>query len=163
SLLADLVRKVRRLRRIGARLPLPRVAEALLRARGAALYHFAANVTRYYSVPLLIAGLLWPPLLIAAAVLLLTPPLADYYRLRRPRSRLHCRARGSEAPGTRRAAVFDTRRNPATGRRLRRCRVACQAHSDSTRAGMYRDRKMLRRSHWSAPPPAPSSHTRSLC
>ncbi len=74
--------KAHRLRRVGLQVPLPQVAGAVLRARGAALYHLSANIARYYSIPLLLASLLWPPLLLAAAVLLAISPITDYERLR---------------------------------------------------------------------------------
>jgi mycofactocin glycosyltransferase len=82
GLAAEVGRKASRLRRVGAQVPLPQVAGAVLRARGAALYHLGANIARYYSIPLLLAGLLWPPLLLAVALLLLIPALTDYVRLR---------------------------------------------------------------------------------
>jgi hypothetical protein len=52
------------------------------RQHGAALYHLGANVTRYYSLPLLAAALRWPNLRPALALLLLVPAVSDYYRLR---------------------------------------------------------------------------------
>ena len=52
-----------------------------MQAHRAALYHLGANVTRYYSLPLLAIGLRWPASLPALAILLLTPPIIDYYRL----------------------------------------------------------------------------------
>jgi mycofactocin system glycosyltransferase len=82
GLAVEIGRKADRLRRVGAQVPLPLVAGAVLRARGAALYHLGANIARYYSIPLLLAGLLWPPLLLAVALLLLIPALTDYVRLR---------------------------------------------------------------------------------
>jgi hypothetical protein len=46
------------------------------------LYHLSANATRYYGLSVLAAALLWPPLLPAAAVLLLVAPISDYSRSR---------------------------------------------------------------------------------
>ncbi|NTU84591.1 MAG: mycofactocin system glycosyltransferase [Chloroflexales bacterium] len=78
----EIWQKQRDLGRNGVRLPTRQVIGAVLHAHRAALYHLGANVTRYYSLPLLAAALLWPHLLSAAAILLLTPPAIDYYRLR---------------------------------------------------------------------------------
>jgi mycofactocin system glycosyltransferase len=74
--------KFQQLRQAGVRLPARQVIGAVLRAHGAALYHLGANVTRYYGLPLLVAGLLWPPLLLAAGILFLVPPITDHRRLR---------------------------------------------------------------------------------
>jgi mycofactocin glycosyltransferase len=82
SLASEFGVKFRRLQRVGARLPAGRVIGAVLREHGAALYHLGANLTRYYGLPLLGAGLFWPPLLLPLAVLLLTSPITSYYRLR---------------------------------------------------------------------------------
>jgi mycofactocin system glycosyltransferase len=78
----ELLAKFHRLRRLGVAIPASRIGAAVLREHGASLYHLSANVTRYYGLPLLIAGVLWPPLLPAAAVLLLASPISDYHRLR---------------------------------------------------------------------------------
>lgn len=75
--------KLCRLRRIGVALAPWRVVRGVLHEHRAALYHLGGTVTRYYSLPLLVIGLLWPPLLPALAVLLLSPALIDYGR-RRP-------------------------------------------------------------------------------
>ena len=74
--------KLSRLSGTGLRLPARKVAAAVLRQHGAGLYHFGANVTRYYSLPLLAASLLWSPLLPPVLLLLIVPPLVDYRRLR---------------------------------------------------------------------------------
>jgi len=79
---AELVRKRRELRRMGVALPVGRVAVALGREHAAAFYHLSANAVRYYGLPLLVGGALWPALLPAAIPLLATAPLADYRRLR---------------------------------------------------------------------------------
>lgn len=81
-LAVEIARKGRDLARNGVDLPLRQVIGAVLLEHRAALYHLGANVTRYYSLPLLAAGLLWPPLLPALAVLLLVPPIVDHRRLR---------------------------------------------------------------------------------
>ena len=76
----ELKGKLRRLRRVGAEVPSQRVRKAVLREHMAAFYHLSANVIRYYSLPLLGLGLLWPNLLAALAPLLLAAPVTDYYR-----------------------------------------------------------------------------------
>jgi hypothetical protein len=63
-------------------LPARRVAGAILAEHGASLYHLGANVIRYYSLPLLLAGLFWPPLLLPLLILTLIPPVTNYRRLR---------------------------------------------------------------------------------
>ena len=73
--------KRRDLSKNGVTLPTQDVGGAVLQAHRAALYHLGANVTRYYSLPLLAAGLRWPASLPALAILLLTPPIIDYHRL----------------------------------------------------------------------------------
>jgi mycofactocin system glycosyltransferase len=80
----EVAAKHRRLRRAGATVPLPRIGEAVLREHGASFYHLSANVTRYYSLPLLVAGLFWPALLLTLAPLVLIAPISDHRR-QRPR------------------------------------------------------------------------------
>lgn len=82
--LAQTGQKLRQVRQSRVRLPRWRVIRAVLLAHGASLYHLSAHVTRYYSLPLLAAGLVWPALLPAAVVLFLVPPVVDHHR-RRPR------------------------------------------------------------------------------
>jgi mycofactocin glycosyltransferase len=82
ALCIELGTKLRRLRRTGVRLPARKVAAAVVRQHGAGLYHFGANVARYYSLPLLGASLLWLPLLPPVLLLLAIPPLVDHRRLR---------------------------------------------------------------------------------
>ncbi len=73
----ELLNKSRKLRRTGVAVPLRRIGAAVLREHGASLYHLSATMTRYYGLPLLGLALLWPPLLPAAALLLLAAPIAD--------------------------------------------------------------------------------------
>jgi len=82
ALMREIRRKQRDLRRHGVHLPWHQVSAAVLQQHRAALYHLGANVTRYYSLPLLAAALLWRPLLPALLLLCLTPPALDYHRLR---------------------------------------------------------------------------------
>lgn len=84
SVSRELRTKSRRLHEAGAKIPLPQLIAAILREHTAALYHLGANVTRYYSLPLLAAAIAWPGLLPALALLLLLPAISDYYR-HRPR------------------------------------------------------------------------------
>lgn len=79
---AELVGKRRELRQMGVALPAGRVAVALGREHAAAFYHLSASAARYYSLPLLVGGGLWPALLPAVIALLAAAPLADYRRLR---------------------------------------------------------------------------------
>lgn len=82
ALAREIGRKRRELQRHGVHLPRGRVTAAVLLQHRAAFYHLGANVTRYYSLPLLALALLWRPLLPALLLLCLTPPALDYYRLR---------------------------------------------------------------------------------
>lgn len=82
ALAHEIGRKQRDLRQHGVHLPWGRVSAAVLLQHRAAFYHLGANVTRYYSLPLLALALLWRPLLPALLLLCLTPPVLDYYRLR---------------------------------------------------------------------------------
>ncbi len=88
SLGLELAQKQRRLRQAGLDLPFGRTLAAVLAAHRAALYHLGANLTRYYSLPLLLGMLLWPALRLPLAILLLVPPLIDYDRLNPPFGRL---------------------------------------------------------------------------
>ena len=85
---AELIEKRRKLRNLGVTLPLTLTAAALGREHAAAFYHLSANVIRYYSLPLLVSGLVWPSGLPALALLLAVAPLTDYQRLRPRLSRL---------------------------------------------------------------------------
>lgn len=80
-LCVEVLLKLRRLRKVGVRLPVRKVSVAVLRQHGAGLYHFGANVARYYSLPLLGLSPLWPPLLAPTFALLLVPPVVDHRRL----------------------------------------------------------------------------------
>jgi mycofactocin system glycosyltransferase len=81
-LISEYFEKLRLLRRAGVRPPAPCLCRALIREHAASLYHLSANVARYYALPLIAAGLLWPPALSATAALLLAAPLADHRRLK---------------------------------------------------------------------------------
>ena len=81
-LLQEMRQKARQLRQAGVALPTRRIAGAILAEHGASLYHLGANVIRYYSLPLLLVGLFWPPLLLPLLILGLIPPVTDYWRLR---------------------------------------------------------------------------------
>ncbi len=74
-------RKMQRLRQARVCLPITHIITAIAHEHTAALYHLGANITRYYSLPLLAAMLIWPPLIPAALVLLLVPPIIDHQRL----------------------------------------------------------------------------------
>ncbi len=76
----ETVGKHRRLHRMGLPVPARRLAQSILREQAASLYHLGCDVTRYYGVPLAAVGVLWPPLLAVAAVLLLVPPICDHRR-----------------------------------------------------------------------------------
>lgn len=82
ALCVELGAKLRRLRGTGLRLPIREIVAAVMRQHGAGLYHLGANVTRYYSLPLLGASLLWLPLLPPVLLLLAIPPAVDHRRLR---------------------------------------------------------------------------------
>jgi mycofactocin system glycosyltransferase len=77
----EVITKHQRLRHMGLKLPMRAVVTAVGRGHWASLYHLSANVSRYYSLPLLAAGLLWTKLLPVTAVLLLIAPVSDYRRL----------------------------------------------------------------------------------
>ncbi|TVR83231.1 MAG: mycofactocin system glycosyltransferase [Rhodospirillales bacterium] len=78
---AEVVAKQRRARRVGLRVPLPDMTASMVREHAASLYHFGHDVTRYHGVLLAGLAMLWPPLLSAAAVLMLLPPICDHRRL----------------------------------------------------------------------------------
>jgi len=78
----EIFSKQRQLRQTGARLPPAKLVKAVLREHGASLYHLSANVIRYYSLPLLVIGLIELNLLPAIMLLLLIAPVSDYRRLR---------------------------------------------------------------------------------
>ncbi len=82
AVVLEIAQKTRQIRRVGVDLPAHQVRRAILLEHGASLYHLGANVARYYSLPLLLVGLLWPPLLLPLLLLLLVPPITDYRRLR---------------------------------------------------------------------------------
>ncbi|MCP5426482.1 MAG: mycofactocin biosynthesis glycosyltransferase MftF [Gammaproteobacteria bacterium] len=82
ALTLETITKRQRIHRMGLKLPAGTVLSAVGRGHWASLYHLSAHVSRYYSLPLLIGGLLWTPLLPMTAVLLLIAPVSDYRRLR---------------------------------------------------------------------------------
>ena len=58
------------------------VLRATLRGHLAYTYHFCRHITRYYTLPLLIAGIILPPLLLLALMLVGVVTGVDYARLR---------------------------------------------------------------------------------
>ncbi len=78
----ELRNKQQQLVKTGVNLPLSLVGRAILQGHGASFYHLGANLTRYYSLPLLLMGLIWWPLLLVLLPLFLVTPLVDYFRLR---------------------------------------------------------------------------------
>ncbi len=78
----EIITKAWKLQRLGGAVPLPRVVAAVLRQHHAALYHLGANVTRYYSLPLLAVALWQRNMLPPVLLLVLLPPLSDYQRLK---------------------------------------------------------------------------------
>jgi mycofactocin glycosyltransferase len=73
------LRKVRR-----QRLPIGpfTVLRATLRGHLSYTYHLCRHLTRYYTLPLLIVGILLPPLLLLALILIIVVIAVDYIRLR---------------------------------------------------------------------------------
>jgi len=84
---AELIEKRRKLQNLAVLPPTGSIAAALGREHAAAFYHLSANATRYYSLPLLLAGLIWPWCWPPVILLLAVAPLFDYRRLRPPLSR----------------------------------------------------------------------------
>jgi mycofactocin system glycosyltransferase len=82
--LLDLVRRALRIQHFGASVPFAWIARALLRDYAAFFYHLCGNFARYYSIPFLLLGMLFPPLLFASLLALLYPVAYDWTR-RRPR------------------------------------------------------------------------------
>jgi mycofactocin system glycosyltransferase len=78
------LRHIQETRRQGIPLGTGTVALATLRGHLAYLYHFCQHLSRYYMWPLILATLLWPPLLPVTLAIVLIPALTDYCR-RRPR------------------------------------------------------------------------------
>ncbi len=77
----EIANKHRQLRRSGITLPASRVTQAIAREHVASMYGLSANLLRYYSLPLLGLGLLWPSLVPAIALILFMAPMIDYRRL----------------------------------------------------------------------------------
>ncbi|MBK8185373.1 MAG: mycofactocin biosynthesis glycosyltransferase MftF [Candidatus Competibacteraceae bacterium] len=84
---AELIEKQRKLRTLAVTMPASQIALALIREHAAGFYHLSANMARYYSLPLLGLGLLWPALLPALVLLLAVAPLTDTQRPRPQLSR----------------------------------------------------------------------------
>ncbi len=78
----EVIGKHRRLRRLGAVVPVRRVAAAVLREHYASMHGLSANVVRYYSLPLLGLAGLFPALLPAASILFVLAPATDHRRLK---------------------------------------------------------------------------------
>ncbi len=78
---AELVAKRRRLHALAVDVPARLLVASVIREHAASLYHLGHHATRYYGLPLVVAGLLWPPLLPVVALLVVVPPVADYRRL----------------------------------------------------------------------------------
>lgn len=70
---------VKRRRLLGSGLGFAQVAAAVVREYAALAFHLGSLVMRYYSAPLVVAGLLWPPLLVPLAALAF---IASYYGYR---------------------------------------------------------------------------------
>jgi mycofactocin system glycosyltransferase len=79
-LMRELTEKYQQLRQGGISVPLRWLGGALLREHMASLYHLSATITRYYSLPLLMAVWFWPSLLLPTVILLLIAPLGEYRR-----------------------------------------------------------------------------------
>ena len=58
------------------------VLRATLRGHVSYTYHLCRHLTRYYSLPLLIGGVLVPPLLVLTFILIAIVIVVDYVRLR---------------------------------------------------------------------------------
>jgi mycofactocin system glycosyltransferase len=84
----DFVGRAVRLRRFGAPVHYRWVLGAQCRDYAAYYYHLCGNFARYYSLPALAVGLLWPPLFIGALLALLYPAAYDFVS-RRPRLNWH--------------------------------------------------------------------------
>jgi urea transporter len=82
--LVGLSRKALLLRKKTLRFPLQRIMSAALDEQWAGLYHLSANLLRYYSLPLLALGVIWPAFLGVVLIVFMTPPLVEYVR-HRPR------------------------------------------------------------------------------
>ncbi|WP_119065627.1 mycofactocin biosynthesis glycosyltransferase MftF [Rubrobacter indicoceani] len=81
-LAVEFATKQSRLRRAGVTLPVRSLVAAITRQHGAGLYHLGANVCRYYSLPLLAASAIFPPLLPSLLVVMSVPPVVDHRRLK---------------------------------------------------------------------------------
>jgi hypothetical protein len=80
--LLEVKQKSHQLKKVGVVLPRKRLYSAVLREHVASFHHLSADVTRYYSLPLLVILWLVPECWPAVIILLLTAPIGDYYRLK---------------------------------------------------------------------------------
>lgn len=76
--LLDFVRRAMRLRRFGAPVPIAWIARAIARDYAAFFYHICGNFARYYSIPFLLPGLLYGPLLLVSFLAMLYPVTHDF-------------------------------------------------------------------------------------
>jgi mycofactocin system glycosyltransferase len=80
--LLEVNQKSRKLQKAGAVVSKGCLYSAVLREHAASFHHLSADITRYYSLPLLFVIGLLPAYSPAVIVLLLTAPIGDYYRLK---------------------------------------------------------------------------------
>lgn len=80
--LREIKQKSQQLSKAGASVPNRRLFSAVLREHVASFHHLSADITRYYSLPLLVVTWLAPACWPATMILLLTAPIGDYYRLK---------------------------------------------------------------------------------
>ncbi len=76
--LFDFVRRAMRLRRFGAPVPVAWIARAIARDYAAFFYHICGNFARYYSIPFLLLGLLYGPLLLVSLLAMFYPVTHDF-------------------------------------------------------------------------------------
>lgn len=80
--LLEVRQKSQQLEKAGAAIPKGRLHGAVVREHVASLHHLSADMTRYYSLPLLFVVWLAPVCGPAIMILLLIAPIGDYYRLK---------------------------------------------------------------------------------
>ena len=78
----EIAGKRQQIGRLGIPLPASRVIAAVLREHVASMYGLSANLIRYYGIPLLGLGALWPALLPALVAVFLLAPAMDHRRLK---------------------------------------------------------------------------------
>jgi mycofactocin system glycosyltransferase len=81
-MLLEVTQKSQQLEKAGAIVSKGRIYSAVLREHIASFHHLSADITRYYSLPLLFIVWLAPACGPAIIILLLTAPIGDYYRLK---------------------------------------------------------------------------------